>query len=171
MATQPPGLDGWVLLIVSIGTSTTAGGIINAFLSRRKTQSDVTEAVARTGKTAAEITGVTAVTADTQVSTSLAMLVEMRADMVVMREELARARDETADIRLEVRAARDEAHRARAEAEAAIAELYRWKKAYSQLLEQHAIWDAQVVEVVRRLGGSIDPPPPLHPELEGAAEP
>lgn len=161
MASATPGLDGWVLLIISVGTSTTAGGIINAFLSRRKTNVDVNEAMARTGKTAAEITGVEAVTAGTQVSTSLAMLVEMRADMVVLREDLAAARKETADARAEASIARREAEAVTAE----LALLQRWMKAYSRLLEDHALWDAHVVVVVRDLGGTIDPPPPLYPDL------
>lgn len=139
MSSATTGMDGWLLLIVSIGTSTTVGGIVNAYLSRRKTNADVSEAMTRTGKTAAEITGVGASTAETQVTTSLAMLVEMRAEMVVLREDLAAARTEMAEMQR------------------------RWKK-YTVLLEQHAVWDTEVVAVVRELGGVIGPPPPLHPE-------
>lgn len=142
MSSATSGMDGWLLLIVSIGTSTTVGGIINAYLSRRKTNADVSEAVTRTGKTSAEITGVGASTAETQVTTSLAMLVEMRAEMLVLRDDLASARREMVEMQGRL-------------------------KAYTKLLELHAIWDAQVVAVVRQLGGKIDPPPPLHPQDDG----
>lgn len=159
MALTTPGMDGWLLLIVSIGTSTTVGGIINAYLSRRKTNADVSEAVVRTGKTAAEITGVGASTAETQVTTSLSILAEMRADMVIYREELAEAKRESADARAEAIKARKEAGDAAIE----VVELQVWRRAYHELLSQHMEWDTKVVQVVRQLGGSIEPPPPLDP--------
>lgn len=156
-----PGLDGWVLLLVSIGTSTTVGGIINAYVSRRKTSADVNEAMARTGKTEAEITGVGASTAAAQVDTSLRMLQEMRADMAILRSDLMDARKDATD-------ARTEANRTRAmidDAQRDLADLQRWNKAHAELMELHAQWDAQVVHVVRQLGGNIDPPPPLFPDV------
>lgn len=156
-----PGLDGWVLLLVSIGTSTTVGGIINAYLSRRKTAVDVSEAMARTGKTEAEITGVGVSTAATQVDTSLRMLQEMRADMAILRSDLIEARQEAADARAEAQRTRDKIEAAQDELD----DLQRWKKAHGELMEMHAKWDAQVVLVVRELGGHIEPPPPLGPEV------
>lgn len=162
-----PGSDAnpWVLLIVSVGTSTTIGGIVNAYLSRRKTRAEVSESVARTGKTAAEITDVGATTANTQVDTSLKLMLEMRTEMTLMREGLFEARKEAADARVEARKMRRELDDATEQLAAAVDEvagLQRWKRSHTQLMTAHANWDVQVVQVVRQLGGHIDPPPPLN---------
>lgn len=159
--TPTAGIDGWVLLLVSIGTSTTVGGIINAYLSRRKTSADVQEAMARTGKTEAEITGVGVSTAAAQVDTSLRMLQEMRADMAILRSDLSDARKDAADARVETNKTRAMIDTAQTE----VADLQRWMKHHAELMELHAKWDAQVVHVVRELGGNIEPPPPLFPDV------
>jgi hypothetical protein len=154
----------WVLLIVSVGTSTTIGGIVNAYLSRRKTRAEVGESVARTGKTSAEITDVGANTANTQVDTSLKLMLEMRTEMTMMREGLLEARREAADARIEARKMRRELDDATEQLAAAVDEvagLQRWKQSHTQLTAAHASWDVQVVQVVRELGGRIDAPPPL----------
>lgn len=160
-----PDLSPWVLLIVSVGTSTTIGGIINAYLSRRKTRAEVGETVARTGKTTAEINDVGATTANTQVDTSLKLMAEMRQEMTTVREGLAEARVEAATARREASQMRrefDEVSDQLAAAVHEVAELQAWKRSHTALMAQHAEWDAQVVLVVGELGGVIDPPPPLN---------
>lgn len=64
--------------LFSLGAGTTAVAVVNGLLSRQKTKAEAERTRAETGKTDAEIMGVTSTAQATQVETAMVLVREMR---------------------------------------------------------------------------------------------
>jgi uncharacterized protein (DUF3084 family) len=133
--------------LVALATGGSGAAAVTGFISHRKTRADVDKTVAETGKTEAEILGVGATAAATQVETSLKLLQAMWSEMSVMRTEVNSARDEA-------RAAREECAAARRE----LTSLQQWRTVHEsrlgEVLDEHEAWDREMIAAARSRGES-----------------
>jgi uncharacterized protein (DUF3084 family) len=136
--------------IITVGGGGAVLAGINGYFSRRVTKATVVKTIAETGRTEAEIVGVGASTASQQVDTAMDMLREMRTDLTSVRTELTATRLEHAATRTELTSALRQ-----------IDTLQRWKADHEARMGEHAVWDAEMVDQVRDLGGHIRSAPPL----------